>query len=72
LSARGTDAVGAHQPLQLLLLGSATTMRSLGSPRLVKPPISAAAMLPPPMNASLRMLFMPSRSVSLGVLPAAE
>jgi hypothetical protein len=26
---------------------------------LVKPPISAAAILPPPMNASLRMLFIP-------------
>ena len=33
-------------------------MRSPGSPRLVRPPISAAAMLPPPMNASLRMLIM--------------
>jgi hypothetical protein len=33
-------------------------MRFGCSPRLVKPLISAAAMLPPPMKASLLMLFI--------------
>jgi hypothetical protein len=31
--------------------------RSADKPRLVRPLISAAAMLPPPMNASFLMLF---------------
>src|SRR5271155_3191986 len=33
-------------------------MRSADTPRLLRPPISAAAMLPPPMNASLLILFI--------------
>ena len=55
----GLDAVVAHQPLQLILARIGNHHALVGRPRLVRPPISAAAMLPPPMNASLRMLFMP-------------
>ena len=56
----GLDAVISRQLLQLLLARIGNHHPLVGRPRLVRPPISAAAMLPPPMNASLRILFMPA------------
>jgi len=67
---RSLDGVVANQSLELVLAGIGYHEPLSGQARLIRPLISAAAMLPPPMNASFLILFKnppPSRCVM--VLP---